>query len=142
MKHKPKIDHLLDEVFRFYIKCRDGWQCQICGAGFQVGHEWLDCSHFHRVSHQGTRNHEDNCDAFCRWCHEKWENQKNRGQRYYNWKYRQLGEEKFEELRVLTQGITQLHKQDKIDLTQKFIEKTDNLEYDTEVFKKKLLAFN
>ena len=141
MKRKPKTDHLLDEVFRFYIKCRDGWQCKICGSGFQVGIEWLDCSHFHRVSNKGTSCHEDNCDAFCRWCHLKWENRKKIGQEYYDWKLKQLGEEKFGELRVLAQGITQLYKQDKIDLTQKFIEKIDNLEYNTEVFKKKLLAF-
>jgi len=146
MKRKPKIDHLLDEVFRFYIKCRDDWQCQVCGAGFQVGNEWLDCSHFHRVSHKGTSCHEDNCDAFCRWCHTKLEKLKNRGQKYYNWKLRQLGEVKFEELRILAREITKLHKQDKIDLTQKFIEKIDNFKYKyviyTEVFKKKLLAFH
>ncbi len=53
----------------------------------------------------------------------------------------QLGGRKFGELVLLAQGITKLHKQDKIDLTQKFIEKIDKLKYDTEVFKKKLLAF-
>jgi len=146
MKRKPKIDHLLDEVFRFYIKCRDGWRCQapLCSktdSGFQVGSKWLDCSHFYRVSHKGTRNHEDNCDAFCRWCHDKLEKQKNKGQEYYNWKIMQLGGRKFGELCLLAQGITKLIEHDKIDLTQKFIEKIDNLEYDAEVFKKKLLAF-
>jgi len=54
----------------------------------------------------------------------------------------QLGGRKFGELLLLAQGITKLHKQDKIDLTQKFIDKIDNLKYDTEVFKKKLLAFH
>jgi len=143
MKRKPKIDHLLDEVFRFYIKCRDGWRCQapLCGKEFQVGYVWLDCSHFHRASHKGTRNHEDNCDAFCRPCHEKLEKQKNKGQEYYNWKITQLGGKKFGELCLLAQGITKLYKPDKIYLTKKFIEKIEKLEYDTEVFKKKLLAF-
>jgi len=143
MKRKPKIDHLLDEVFRFYIKCRDGWRCQApgCGRELDVGDQWLDCSHFHRVSHKGTSYHEGNCDAFCRWCHNKLEKQKNKGQEYYNWKIMQLGGSRFVVLCVLAQGITKLHKQDKIDLTQKFIEKIDKLKYDTEVFKKKLLAF-
>ncbi len=143
MKRNPKIGHTLDHVFSFYIKCRDGWSCQAPNCGFVFsGNEYLDCSHFHRCSHQGTRHHEDNCDALCRSCHIKWEKLKNKGQEYYNWKIIQLGGMKFGELLLLAQGITKLHRQDKIDLTQGFIEKIEKLGYDTEVFKKKLLTFN
>lgn len=143
MKHKPKIDHLLDEVFRFYIKCRDGWRCQapLCGKEFQVGYVWLDCSHFLARRYMATRHNEENCDAFCRACHERLEHKKTVVGEYHEWKKKQLGEGKFEELYVTARGVARLHEQDKIDLTQKFIEKIDDLEYDTEVFKEKLLAF-
>ena len=141
MKRKPKIDQLLDEVFAFYIKCRDGWSCKFCFGGFQVGSEFLDNSHFLPRRHVAARYNEENCDAFCRWCHEILEGEKTVVGEYHEWKKKQLGEGKFEELYVLARGVARLREQDKIDLTQEFIEKIDKLEYDTEVFKKKLLAF-
>jgi len=142
MKRKPKIDHLLDQVFAFYIKCRDDWRCVFCGVHFSfTDTKNLHCSHYHLRQHQGTRYNEENCDAFCRRCHERLEKQTKKGQEYYNWKIMKLGGSKFGELLLLAQGITQLRGYDKITLTQHFIEKIDKLEYDTEVFKKKLLAY-
>jgi hypothetical protein len=144
MKRKPKIDHLLDEVFAFYIKCRDKWMCQICFTGFnpvEGGTYLLDCSHFLARKYMSTRYNEQNCDAVCRWCHKKLEHEKTIVGEYSQWKQKQLGESKFEELYVLARGVLRLRKHGKIDLTQKFIEKIEKLQYDTEVFKKKLLAF-
>jgi len=141
MIRKPKIGHVLDEVFRFYIKCESNWMCVLCGAGFQVGNEWLDCSHFHRASHKGTRWQKDNCDSFCRWCHEDFEKEKNQRHKYYSWKRNQLGQERFDELRILANSIVKLNDLDKRDLATDFIKKINELGYETETFENKLLAF-
>ena len=141
MKRKPKIDHLLDEVFSCAIKYRDNLQCKVCSARFEIDSEWFDNSHFYARRNMATRYDVQNCDALCRWCHTRLEHAKGEGQEYYLFKLKQLGQYDFDELRNRFVSIVKLHSQDKIDLTQKFIDKIDKLKFDTEVFKKKLLAF-
>lgn len=142
IKTKPKIGHVLDEIFRFYIKCESNWRCVICGAGFGLGAPLLDCSHFHRTANKGTKWHKDNCDSFCRVCHDKWERKKNPGQEYYEWKLKQIGSDRFFELKVLANSIVKLNNLDKRDLAIDFIKKIKELGYETDTFEKKLLAFN
>ena len=141
MKRKPKIDHLLDEVFSCAIKYRDDLQCKICLGRFEIDSKWFDNSHFYSRRNQATRYDVQNCDALCRWCHNRLEHANGEGQEYYLFKLKQLGQYDFDELRNRSVSMLQIRKHGKIDLTQKFIEKIDKLEYDTEVFKKKLLAY-
>ena len=131
-------EHLLDSVVKYYIKCRDGWCCAYCTAGFPVDSKTLTWSHFHRVSHQATRHDEENLDAFCQWCHVRLESKKNEGGWYWEWKKNQLGDDKFFALGERAGSIVKVYDTERLEKVGTFIHKVKLLGYDTKDFNERL----
>lgn len=83
-----------DDKFSLWIRNRDG-RCMRCG---KVGK--LTNSHFWNRNISALRYDPCNCDALC-WmpCHIDWEKRKNGP--YMDFKKKQLGEERYNELRTI-----------------------------------------
>lgn len=128
---KVKEKHV-DEIFSHYIRERDGYRCQIqlpttydekgevmsmCKVFIAPPTKDIHCSHFFSRIHRGTRFDPDNCDAFCSRCHMLVEEDKNGY--YYDWKLKQLGRLRFEELKANHNGQNQF-KHDYRDLRERF----------------------
>ena len=88
-----------DDRFSVHIRTRDG-KCLRCNGEYR-----LTCSHFHGRTLSLTRFDPENCDTFCLWCHDILETKKNLGQEYYQFKLLQLGQEKFDALKVRADTI-------------------------------------
>lgn len=89
-----------DTQFSQSIRKRDGC-CLRCGST-----ENLTCSHFFGRGNSSTRYDPENCDTLCQKCHGLWEVKKREGQIYYRFKAKQLGFEKFAELKALAAVVT------------------------------------
>lgn len=67
-----------DELFSIYIRTRDNWTCQRCGAYHEpwitakgdLGNPALHCSHFKGRGKEATRFEPLNADALCYGCHQ------------------------------------------------------------------------
>ena len=59
-----------DIQFSLYIRSRDKWTCQRCGARYTPPTRALHCSHFQGRGKENTRFNEDNADAMCYGCHQ------------------------------------------------------------------------
>ena len=102
-----------DDLFSDYIRLRDG-KCMRCGAlptarqsdGLRV--VGLQNSHYFGRRRESVRFDPDNCDALCGACHSLWEATDRED--YRDFKIKQLGEERFEEMRIKSQ---QYHKRDR-----------------------------
>src|SRR3990172_983442 len=62
---KIRIDPL-DELFSKYVRLRDDYTCQRCGAKSKN----VQCAHFHGRARQSTRFDDKNCTSLCFACHQ------------------------------------------------------------------------
>lgn len=90
-----------DYYFSLFIRSRDGWVCQRCGASdpprpavFYKSH--LQNSHYFGRTMLPVRFDEDNCDTLCHGCHRYWEKEDREGYRAF--KIKQLGESRYNRL--------------------------------------------
>ena len=58
-----------DAAFSKYIRTRDNFTCQRCGAVHKENSKGLHCSHHFGRWKENTRFDPDNCDALCHGCH-------------------------------------------------------------------------
>lgn len=61
---------LADTVFSNWIRERDDWTCQRCGAQFEKPSAGLHNSHFFSRAKRALRFEPDNCVALCFNCHK------------------------------------------------------------------------
>ena len=87
---KIKIDKA-DTAFSLYIRTRDNWTCQRCGARFTPPTNILQCSHYFGRRRENTRFDPENCDALCLSCHQIWGSDDRES--YREFKLGQLGQE-------------------------------------------------
>lgn len=87
-----------DKYFSLYIRNRDSWTCVRCQRVFQIGHPFLQCSHFFGRRMESVRWDEENCDSLCFGCHRYWEKEDREGYRAF--KIKQLGQKGFDMLQV------------------------------------------
>ncbi len=122
MPRKPTRKGLikkLDTVFSHYIRLRNangnGYvECVTCGK--QDHWKSMDCGHFMSRKYMSTRWHEDNCQVQCKSC-----NVFRYGEQY---KYSLwLGQEKAEELYMLSKKTLKLMEYDLLDLINIYEEK-------------------
>ena len=85
----------LDKQFSLYIRTRAKWRCERCGVQHQPPTSALHCSHFHGRSNKQVRWDEDNANAHCYGCHQYLGSHP---LEFTEWKKKQLGDKKFEEL--------------------------------------------
>jgi 5-methylcytosine-specific restriction endonuclease McrA len=62
---------LQDKLFSQYIRKKAKYRCVACGRFFPEG-LGLTCSHYWSRIHRSTRFDEENCDALCINCHNRW----------------------------------------------------------------------
>ncbi len=90
-----------DKAVSDYVRHRDHYTCRRCTKYFPEGRrQGLHCSHYFGRAAKGTRYEPDNCDALCHGCHTVWA-EKDR-EDYREFKIKQLGEERFDELRRMS----------------------------------------
>lgn len=65
---RVKID-VADQAFSLYVRNRDNWTCQKCGADHHIKRSSLHCSHFMGRGKEATRFEPLNADAICYPCH-------------------------------------------------------------------------
>ncbi len=92
--------HDLDRMFSRLIRARAGWTCAYCGNNFDWDHSKLGCSHFHSRRLHSVRFDPENAEAMCFQCHYYLDTHP---PVYEEWKRQQLGEERFEALRLRSQ---------------------------------------
>lgn len=59
----------LDALFSNYIRLRDGYNCQRCGAHHDPPTQAIHCAHIFSRGNKGLRWDEDNAIALCYGCH-------------------------------------------------------------------------
>lgn len=98
---RQKLISKIDAVFATKVKILSNCTCARCGQRFRI--EDVDCSHYCNRGNMPVRWDFDNCDTLCRPCHTVWEKDKNGAYREY--KIKQLGAEKLEELELKSNQI-------------------------------------
>ena len=91
---KIKIDPR-DKLFSLMIRERDKHTCVFCGK--KKGEVSIQNSHFWGRGCKSLRFEPLNCDALCFYCHYK--NEGNKQTEYREWKIKQLGIKKYNELK-------------------------------------------
>lgn len=100
MKVKP---NKYDKMFSDWIRERDGWTCQRCGAEYSPPTRALHCCHYKRRGIHATRFHQDNCVALCMGCHLLMDSAKE--DMFKPFLIERLGQEKFDRLEELSKTI-------------------------------------
>lgn len=103
-----------DRLFSEYIRRRDGhcvyrFKC----LGQPIDWKELQCSHWQKRRHEGTRFDPNNCDAVCAACHNYVENTVEGKRALDDFKLRQLGEK--EHNLVILRRHTYKKRDDKLD---------------------------
>lgn len=93
---KAKIDPA-DKAFSWWVRSRDGWECQRCHAQHPPPTRALHCSHFHGRGKESTRFNPDNCTSLCFACHQYLTSHP---QKHDEWQKKRLGEKKYNILLV------------------------------------------
>ena len=99
-ENRKELIKKLDYHFSQAVRKRDNWRCIKCGRRFPPPTQALHCSHFFKRGDESVRWDFENCDSLCYFCHRFAEINKSKGRWYYEFKLEQLGEERFEELRI------------------------------------------
>lgn len=76
-------------MFSEYIRTRDNWTCQRCGAYYEPPTRALHCSHFKGRGKEATRFDPDNADALCYGCHQYFTSQPDE---HYAWQVKRKGQ--------------------------------------------------
>lgn len=111
--YKPKI-RKSDKYFSEYIRRRDGR----CMYGFRcwsnmapivtdpLAWKQLDCSHWQKRRHEGTRFDPKNCDAACKKCHHFVENDPEGQKTLDAFKLKQLGQIEYNKVLIRKNTVT------------------------------------
>ena len=99
-----------DKLFSLYIRTRDGWCCQRCGAYHEPPTSALHCSHFQGRGKENTRFDENNCDALCYGCHRYFTAQPGE---HYNWQVKRKGQKMVD--RLILASNTYKKRDDKLE---------------------------
>lgn len=97
-----------DAAFSDWVRERDDWTCQKCGAEFEKPHAGLHNSHFFSRGKKATRFEPDNCVALCFKCHNHFtaEDQFRGGpmltQEHKEFVLRRIGQERLNRLELLS----------------------------------------
>lgn len=116
-----------DETFSDYIRKRDKYTCQSCGRVCKIGEEWLwrlDCSHFWGRANQSVRYDEENADAHCFTCHDKFGSNPHD---FKKWKENQLGQARYKALEKRARTIKRWEKGEKDEIRKMYQEKIKQL---------------
>lgn len=101
MSRRVKIDQA-DRVFSLYIRTRDSWKCQRCGAQHEEGSQGLHCSHFYGRRNESTRHDPVNCTSLCHGCHSYFTANP---AFHAQWQLERLGEKEYNKLMVRANQI-------------------------------------
>lgn len=85
-----------DIAFSNLIRARDNYTCTKCGTYYPEGNRrGLDCSHYWGRSRHSVRWDTENADTHCRGCHQFLSANPHL---FKEWKIKQLGEKKYNDL--------------------------------------------
>ena len=85
----------LDKLFSQYVRSRAKWRCERCGTQYTPPTSALHCSHFWGRSNLKVRWDAENANAHCYGCHQYLGSHP---VEFREWKLKQLGKAKFENL--------------------------------------------
>jgi len=94
---------IADKEFSLFIRNRDNWICRRCLTTYPKGSQGLHNSHFWGRGRENTRFDPENCDALCFGCHQYFGSNP---AEYNEWKLKQLGEKKFNNLKIRAHTLT------------------------------------
>ncbi len=118
MKRKKIKESDLDKVFSLFIRNRD----RVCKYPLRGPDDYhagnLQNSHFHGRTARSVRWDEENCDAICGRHHQFLEGRKNA--EYADWKLKQLGPERFNELKKRYYTLKQWKQNELLELFEKY----------------------
>lgn len=114
-----------DKWFSDYIRARDNWTCQRCGTKFKpyeeggdnLGLKGLDNAHCFARGHNMTRFEPDNCMALCYGCHSYMDSNGEEKKEFFA---ERIGEERLQELRVMSKIPYKNVKRDQKDISERF----------------------
>ena len=84
-----------DKSFSWYIRTRDNWTCQRCGAYYEPPTRALHASHFQGRGKENTRFDPDNVDALCYGCHQYFTSHPGE---HNEWQVERKGQKKIDEI--------------------------------------------
>lgn len=90
-----------DKLFSKWIRTRDGWTCQRCGAYHAPPTNALHCSHFQGRGKEATRFEPLNCDALCYGCHRYFTSHP---AEHYQWQVQRKGQQVVDSLVLQSNG--------------------------------------
>jgi hypothetical protein len=100
-----------DTLFSNYLRELRKWKCERCQKNCIDNHHNLTVSHFQGRRKENVRFDEENCDVFCRKCHD-WA-EKHKKTEYREWKLNQLGKRRFDLLTLRANNYKK--RDDKLD---------------------------
>jgi 5-methylcytosine-specific restriction endonuclease McrA len=98
---KGKIKKYLTETTHLLVKVRDNFTCVKCHKQYKLGDQGITAAHFFQSTKYATKWNLDNIDTMCWGCHNQTEH--NKAAWHRDFKIAQLGEDKYEALRVLSE---------------------------------------
>lgn len=96
-----KLIEYLKIVTHLIVKVKTDFRCVKCGKYYQLGDAGLSASHFWQSTRYGTKWLFDNLDPLCWGCHNQVESNKQGW--YRDFKLKQLGQQRYDELRKLAE---------------------------------------
>lgn len=89
-----------DRYFSLYVRYRDNWTCQRCGAQYEPGSRSIHASHFWGRAREATRFDPENVVAHCHGCHSFFTANP---ELHRAWKLKQIGQPAYDRLMVRAQ---------------------------------------
>ncbi|MDA0989077.1 MAG: hypothetical protein O2783_08185 [Chloroflexi bacterium] len=118
MPKRPKRA-TIDALFSQVIRERDNYTCRICFGNFRHDPGRLDCAHSIGRSRGSVRWDMDNAFALCRRCHNDIDQ---RPLDHIEFVRKELGEERYEALKVKARELLKMTDRDRIELAAHFRE--------------------
>ena len=108
----------LDADFSKLVRERADWTCECCGREYPERKGMgLHCSHYWGRRNRATRWYGDNCFAHCFACHQRLGGNPHD---FAHWVRGQLGDTRYDELKLRANGVRKYTKADKEDMKKHF----------------------
>ena len=108
----------LDKIFSDLVRERADWTCECCGREYPERKGMgLHCSHYWGRRNRATRWYGDNCFAHCFACHQRLGGNPHD---FADWVRNQLGDTRYDELKLRANGVRKYTKADKEDMKKHF----------------------
>lgn len=88
-----------DKLFSQWIRTRDKWTCQKCGAYHEPPTRALHCSHFQGRGKEATRFEPLNATSLCYGCHQYFTSHP---AEHYQWQVSRLGQDMVDKIVLLS----------------------------------------